>query len=116
MPVHIDTGRFDELVSDALDRIPEKFARAIDNVVFLVEDRDPDDPHLLGVYVGVALDERDSNYAGSLPDRIMIFREPLMEMCDDEDDLVHEIEVTVRHELGHYFGLDEKRLHELGWG
>lgn len=116
MPVSMDSARFNDLVSDSLDRIPERFARAIDNVVFLVEDRDPKEPDLLGVYVGVSLAERDSHYAGILPDRIMIFREALLELCADESELVHEIDVTIRHELGHYFGLDEARLHELGWG
>ena len=116
MPVQMDPARFDELVSDALDRIPDRFARAIDNVVFLVEDRDPDEPELFGVYVGTSLDDRDSQFAGMLPDRIMIYRLPLLEMCEDEDEVAFEIEVTIRHELGHYFGLDEDRLHELGWG
>ena len=116
MSVWINRDRFDELVSDALDRIPDQFADAIDNVVFLVEDCDPESRDLLGVYVGTSLGGRNSDYTGHLPDRIIVFREPILAMCDSEVEVAHEIEVTIRHEIGHYFGIDEGRLHELGWG
>jgi predicted Zn-dependent protease with MMP-like domain len=109
-------GRFDELVSDALDTIPAELARAMDNVVVLVEDRDPDDPGLLGLYHGIALTERSSSYGGVLPDRITIYRDPILEMCHDEDEVVEEVAVTVVHEIAHHFGIDEETLHELGWG
>jgi predicted Zn-dependent protease with MMP-like domain len=109
-------GRFDELVSDALDTIPAELARAMDNVVVLVEDRDPDDPGLLGLYHGIALTERSSSYGGVLPDRITIYRDPILDMCADEDEVVHEVAVTVVHEIAHHFGIDEETLHELGWG
>jgi predicted Zn-dependent protease with MMP-like domain len=109
-------GRFDELVSDALDTIPADLARAMDNVVVLVEDRDPDDPGLLGLYHGIALTERSSSYGGVLPDRITIYRDPILDMCADEDEVVHEVAVTVVHEIAHHFGIDEETLHELGWG
>jgi predicted Zn-dependent protease with MMP-like domain len=109
-------GRFDELVSDALDTIPAELARAMDNVVVLVEDRDPDDPGLLGLYHGIALTERSSSYGGVLPDRITIYRDPILDMCVDEDEVVHEVAVTVVHEIAHHFGIDEETLHELGWG
>jgi predicted Zn-dependent protease with MMP-like domain len=109
-------GRFDELVSDALDTIPAELARAMDNVVVLVEDRDPDDPGLLGLYHGIALTERSSSYGGVLPDRITIYRDPILEMCRDEDEVVEEVAVTVVHEIAHHFGIDEDTLHELGWG
>ena len=107
--------RFEELVSDALDLIPAELAAAIDNVVVLVEDRHPEDSDLLGLYEGIALTERDSSYAGALPDTITIFRESLLEVCDSEADVVEEVAITVIHEIAHYFGIDEDRLHELGW-
>ena len=109
-------GRFDELVGEALDRIPAGLAGAMDNVVVLVDDRNEGDPSLLGLYEGVALTERTSDYAGVLPDRITIYREAILDVCDDEDDVVHEVAVTVVHEIAHHFGVDEERLHELGWG
>lgn len=116
MPVSMSRRRFDELLADALDLIPPELAAAIDNVVVLVEDRDPDDPELLGLYQGIALTERDSSYAGALPDTITIYRESLLEICDNEDDVVREVAITVIHEIAHHFGIDDERLHELGWG
>ncbi len=108
--------RFEELVSDALDLIPPGLARAIDNVVVLVEDRDPEEPDVLGLYQGTALTERDSTYAGALPDTITIFRESLLDICETEDDVVEQVAITVIHEIAHHFGIDDERLHELGWG
>ncbi len=108
--------RFEELVSDALDLIPPELAAAIDNVVVLVADRDPEDPELLGLYQGIALTERDSTYAGALPDTITIFRDSLLEICETEDDVIEEVVITVIHEIAHHFGIDDERLHELGWG
>ena len=116
MPVRMSPERFEELVGDALDLIPPALAQAIDNVVILVADRDPDDPELLGVYEGIALTDRDTTYAGALPDTITIYRDPLLEMCDTEDDVVEEVAITVIHEVAHHFGIDDDRLHELGWG
>lgn len=109
--------RFEELVGDALDLIPPDLASAIDNVVVLVADRNEDDPTLLGLYHGVALTERDSWYAaGSLPDTITIYRGALLEVCDTEEQVVDEVAITVIHEVAHHFGIDDERLHELGWG
>ena len=117
MPVEMTRARFEELVSDALDLVPEQFAAAMNNVVVLVEDRNEDDPTLLGLYFGIALPERDeSTYAGVLPDRISIYREPLLEMCGSEDEVVDEVAITVVHEIAHHFGVDEDTLHSLGWG
>ncbi|MBI3689866.1 metallopeptidase family protein [Mycolicibacterium psychrotolerans] len=116
MPVRMDPARFEELVGDALDLIPPGLAKAIDNVVIMVEDHHPDDPDLLGLYEGIALTERDSSYAGSLPDTVTIYREPLLDMCDTEADVVEEVAITVIHEIAHHFGIDDDRLHELGWG
>ncbi len=107
--------RFEDLVSDALDLIPPKLAAAIDNVVVLVEARHPEDPELLGLYEGIALTERDSTYAGALPDTITIYRDSLLEICDTDDDVVEEVAITVIHEIAHHFGIDDDRLHELGW-
>ncbi|CAN5593508.1 metallopeptidase family protein [soil metagenome] len=107
--------RFEELVSDALDLIPAELAAAFDNVVVLVEDRNLEEPDLLGLYEGVALTERDSFYAGSLPDTITIYRGALLQMCDSEQQVVDEVAITVIHEVAHHFGIDDDRLHELGW-
>lgn len=107
--------RFDELVSDALDLIPPKLAAAIDNVVVLVEDRHPEEPDLLGLYEGIALTDRDHTYAGALPDTITIYRHAVLDICDTDEDVVEEVAITVIHEIAHHFGIDDKRLHELGW-
>lgn len=109
-------ARFEELVSEALDLIPPELARAIDNVVVLVEARNDEEPTLLGLYQGIALTERDSHYGGALPDTITVYRDAILDVCETDDDVVHEVMVTVIHEVAHYFGIDEDRLHELGWG
>ncbi len=116
MPAQMDPERFEDLVSEALDLIPPDLAAAMDNVVVLVADRHPQDPELLGLYEGIALTERDSSYAGALPDTVTIFRESLLEICDTEQDVVEEVAITVIHEMAHHFGIDDERLHELGWG
>ncbi|OBI09004.1 hypothetical protein A5715_14085 [Mycolicibacter heraklionensis] len=116
MSVAMDPRRFDDLVSDALDLIPRELAAAFNNVVVLVEDRNAEEPDLLGLYEGVALTERDSSYAGSLPDTITIYRDALLEMCESEEEVVDEVRITVIHEIAHHFGIDDDRLHELGWG
>jgi predicted Zn-dependent protease with MMP-like domain len=109
--------RFDELVSLALDTIPAEIAAQVDNLVVLVEDEPPtSDPGLLGLYEGVPLTERDHWYAGLGPDRITIFRTALLAMCDDEEEVVEEVRITVVHEIAHHFGIDDERLHELGYG
>ncbi|TDL12504.1 metallopeptidase family protein [Mycolicibacterium obuense] len=108
--------RFDELVGDALDLLPGELAAAIDNVVILVADRNPDEPELLGLYEGVALTERDSWYVGALPDTITIYRDALLDMCHTDAEVVDEVAITVIHEIAHHFGIDDERLHELGWG
>jgi predicted Zn-dependent protease with MMP-like domain len=112
----MEPERFDELVCDALDLIPSELAAVMDNVVVLVADRDPDDSELLGLYEGIALTERDCNYAGSLPDTITIYREALLDICGSDDQVVDEVAITVIHEVAHHFGIDDDRLHELGWG
>jgi predicted Zn-dependent protease with MMP-like domain len=114
--VEMPRQRFEELVADALDLIPEEFATAMSNVVVLVEDRDRENPTLLGLYHGVALTERTSHYGGVLPDRIFIYREAILDICNTEQDVVAEVAITVVHEIAHHFGVDDARLHELGWG
>jgi predicted Zn-dependent protease with MMP-like domain len=117
MPVRMDRERFEELVGDALDAVPAQLLGLLDNVVILVEDDPPaDDPDLLGVYEGHALTERGWDYSGVLPDRIVIYRNPILSICEDEQDVVDEVAVTVVHEIAHHFGIDDDRLHELGWG
>jgi predicted Zn-dependent protease with MMP-like domain len=115
----VDMSReaFEDAVRDALDQIPPELAATMDNVVVLVEDDAPeDDPELLGLYEGVALTERDGWWAaGSLPDRITIFRNPTLAICDSVEEVVEEVAVTVIHEVAHHFGIDDDRLHELGW-
>lgn len=105
--------QFEGLVADALDGLPEQFARALDNVVIVVEDGD--DPRLLGLYEGIPLTERLSDYSAALPDKITIYRLAICAACNTEKDVVEEVRVTVMHEIGHHFGIDDARLHELGW-
>jgi predicted Zn-dependent protease with MMP-like domain len=90
----------------------------MDNVVVLVEEMPPaNEPQdLLGLYEGTPLTERDGWYAGVLPDRISVFRQPTLAICDTREEVVEEVLVTVVHEIAHHFGIDDDRLHELGWG
>jgi len=117
MAVDISDDDFDDLVSQALDTIPEAFWERVENVVVMVEDEpDPEEPNLLGVYDGIPLSERDSWYSGVLPDRVLLFRRPLKEFCRDREELAEEIVVTVVHEIAHFFGIEVDHLDELGWG
>jgi len=108
---------FDDAVGDALDEVPAELLALMDNVVFLVEDEPPSDgPELLGVYDGTPLTERNDGWAsGALPDRITIFRGPTLRMCLTREEVLEEVAVTVVHEIAHHFGIDDKRLRELGW-
>jgi predicted Zn-dependent protease with MMP-like domain len=105
---------FDDHVRAALDELPPHIASALANVAVVVEDENPDDPDLLGLYHGVPLPERGDT-AGMLPDKISIYRVPLEESFPDPDELRDEIRITVLHELAHYFGLDEDRIADLGY-
>jgi predicted Zn-dependent protease with MMP-like domain len=111
----LSPDEFEQLVVEAMDALPPEMARNFRNVAVVVEDEHPEDPELLGLYHGVPLTEREQ-YSGVLPDRISVYRVPLCLMAEDLDDLVHEIAVTVVHEFGHHMGLEEERLHDLGWG
>ncbi|MGP3989089.1 metallopeptidase family protein [Streptomyces sp. 3N207] len=119
---------FEELVAEALDRIPPELTRLMDNVAVFVEDEPPaSDPELLGLYEGTPLTERGEWYAGVLPDRITIYRGPTLRMVEREsiqdggdgegrEGVVEEVEITVVHEIAHHFGIDDDRLHALGYG
>ncbi len=106
---------FEELVTDALDSLPEELGRAFRNVAVLVEDEQEGQPNLLGLYEGVPLTERGQWYSGVLPDRVTIFRLPILRRCATYADVVNEVRVTVVHELAHHMGIDDDRLDELGW-
>ncbi|MDO5634025.1 MAG: metallopeptidase family protein [Micrococcus sp.] len=112
---------FDDAVSAALTRIPDELARLLTNVVVVVEDEytpqpweDPD-TELFGLFEGFSLEER-AEAPWQMPDRIVVFRGPLSRHCESREELDEEIVITVMHEVGHFFGIDEQRLHELGWG
>lgn len=113
----ISPDEFDSAVSEALDGVPAGLTRLMDNVAVFVEDEPPTErPDLLGWYEGTPLTERDWSYGGVLPDRIVVFRRPLLRMCSTRDELVEEVRITVVHEIAHHFGVDDERLHELGYG
>jgi len=115
--VEMGSDEFEHEVGVALDAIPSELADLVRNCVVLVEDEPPDDePDLFGLYEGIPLTERDSWYGGILPDRILIFRGPILRHCRTRDEVVDEIGVTVVHEIAHHFGIDDERLEELGYG
>ncbi len=114
--IEVTPAQFEGLVAEALEAVPQELARLVDNVVFVIEaDGPPDDPDLLGLYEGIALTERGGTYAGALPDRITIYRNPTLRMCETFEDVVEEVHITVVHEIAHHFGIDDDRLHELGY-
>ena len=119
----MNPDEFEACVEAALDSIPADLARSMNNVAVFIEEEYEPAPHedpdteLLGVYEGTPLTERDSWWdAGSLPDRIVVFRGPLLRMCSSREEVVDEVRITVIHEVAHHFGIDDERLHELGWG
>ena len=114
--MHLTADRFAELVGDAFDQIPAELTSMLDNVVLFIEDDPPaDDPDLLGWYDGVALTERGVSYGGELPDRIVVVRNSTLAICATEADVVREVGITVAHEIAHHFGIDDDRLHDLGY-
>lgn len=115
--VEVTPARFEQLVEAAINAIPEQLARHIENVAIVIEDEAPaDDPHLLGLYEGIPLTERGSWYIAAMPDRIRIFRFPILRMCQTQAEVVREVYITVVHEIAHHFGIDDDTLHELGVG
>jgi len=112
----MDAAQFEALVADELDRLPDDMVDGLDNVVFVVEDRPGDGSlDLLGLYDGLALTERGHYGLGDLPDRIIVYREPHLHECTDLDDLRDEVHTTLVHEIAHFYGIDDGRLHDLGW-
>jgi predicted Zn-dependent protease with MMP-like domain len=114
--MEMDAATFEQLVIDELDLLPDDMVEGLDNVVFVVEDRAEDGTlDLLGLYDGWALTERDRYGVGELPDRIIVYREAHLAACDDLDELRDELHTTLVHEIAHFYGIDDDRLHELGW-
>ena len=113
--IDIDEDAFGALVEEALDSIPPELGRLMRNVAVVVEDMG-DSPNLLGLYHGVPLTSRSpTSYAGVLPDRITIYRLPICRRARDLEDVVRQVQVTVVHEVAHHFGIDDDRLHDLGY-
>jgi predicted Zn-dependent protease with MMP-like domain len=112
--VEVDGERFEAMVGVALDELPPELGRLMRNVAVTVE-LDDGPPGLLGLYEGVPLTERDSNYSGLLPDRITIYRKAICAICMSVEEVVDEVRRTVVHEVGHHFGIGDDRLHALGW-
>ncbi len=116
MTLDLDAEQFEKIVVDELDLLPDEMVDGLENLVFVVEDRPSDGKlDLLGEYQGVALTESDRYGFGELPDRIVLFREPLLAICDDLEQLKDEIHVTLVHEIAHFYGIDDDELHRLGW-
>ena len=112
----LDEAEFETLVVAELDALPDDMVDGLENVVFVVEDRPEDGSlDLLGLYDGVALTERERYGFGEMPDRIILYREPHLAACETLDELRDEIHVTLVHEIAHFYGFDDDRLHELGW-
>lgn len=115
--LQLEPDEFERLVVDELDLLPDDMVDGLDNVVFVVEDR-PEDGTLdvLGLYDGVALTERGQYGFGEMPDRIILYRESLLAFCESLDELRDQIHITLVHEIAHFYGIDDDRLHDLGWG
>lgn len=115
--MHMPHDEFEKLVVDELDALSDDMLDGVENVVFLVEDRPEDGSlNLLGLYDGVDLTRRDRYGHGEIPDRIILYREPLLSVCENEQQLRDQVHVTLVHEIAHYFGIGDAELHELGWG
>jgi predicted Zn-dependent protease with MMP-like domain len=113
--MQMSVAEFEGHVVEALDTIPAELAALVDNCVILVEDYPPPDlPGTLGLYSGIPLTERGQFYTG-LPDRIQIFRYPILAICDTPEQVIEEIRITVVHEIAHHFGIDDDRLRQLGY-
>ncbi|MFC9977396.1 metallopeptidase family protein [Spirillospora sp. NPDC127200] len=112
--IEISREAFEELVGEALDTVPPELTAHMRNVVIVVEDDAPE-PGLLGLYQGVPLTERGDWYAGVLPDHISIYRNEILQICRTAEEVVEEVRITVVHEIAHHFGIDDDRLHQLGY-
>ena len=112
--IDVEPGRFEEMVATALDSLPAELGRLMSNVAVTVE-HDPGPPGLLGLYEGIPLTSRTTQYTGVLPDRITIYRQAICAICRTADEVAGEVRRTVVHEVAHHFGIDDDRLAELGW-
>jgi predicted Zn-dependent protease with MMP-like domain len=112
--IKVERDRFEQMVARALDGLPDELGVEMRNVAVTV-DHDPGPPGLLGLYQGVPLTSRGTHYAGVLPDRITIYRLAICAVCSTEDEVADQVRRTVIHEVGHHFGISDKRLDELGW-
>jgi predicted Zn-dependent protease with MMP-like domain len=112
--VEVEAERFEDMVTEALDGLPEELGELMSNVAVTVQD-DGGPRGLLGLYQGVPLTRRTTSYAGALPDRITVFRRAICAICDTEQEVVEQVRRTVVHEVGHHFGIGDARLRELGW-
>jgi len=112
--IEVEPGRFEDMVITALDGLPEELGELMRNVVVTVE-HDSGPPGLLGLYEGIPLTSRTSQYAGVLPDRITIYRQAICATCRTEQEVDDQVRRTVIHEIAHHFGIDDNRLGELGW-
>ena len=112
--IEIEPGRFEDMVVTALDGLPEELGRLMRNVAVTVEHQ-PGPPGLLGLYQGIPLTSRTSQYAGVLPDHITIYRQAICAICHTEQGVADQVRRTVIHEVAHHFGIDDDRLSELGW-
>ena len=113
--LEVSHEEFESLVADGLDSLHDDMLEQLDTVVFMVADRPEDGSDILGVYDGFSLAERNIYGYGEQPDRITLFRENLLDHCTDMEELVREIRITLVHEIAHFYGLSEARIHELGW-
>jgi predicted Zn-dependent protease with MMP-like domain len=117
MTLDLNEEEFEKIVIAELDDLPDEMVDGLENLVFVTEARPADGSlDLLGLYEGVALTERDRYGFGELPDRIVLYREPLLAVADDLESLRDEIHITLVHEIAHYYGIDDDELHRLGWG
>ena len=112
--IEVEPGRFEDMVSVALDGLPDELGRLMRNVAVTVQ-HEPGPPGLLGLYEGVPLTSRTTSYSAVLPDRITIYRQAICAICSTEAEVAAEVRRTVIHEVGHHFGITDARLHELGW-
>lgn len=116
--IEVDRDHFEQLVAYAMETIPPQLSKEIQNVAILIEDNPPDgQPNLLGLYQGIPLTQKQTtSWGGALPDTITIYRNSILRICNSYEEVVRQVRVTVVHEVGHYFGISESRLHELGYG
>lgn len=112
----LDEDAFFELVEEVFDDLPDDMVERLDNVIITVEDDSPaGEPTMLGLYEGVDIIDRSDYGFGEMPDKISLFRKPLLSICSDLDELREQIHITLVHEIAHHYGIDDDQLHELGW-